>query len=82
MFTWEGELKTGEMKACLQPDGTFSCPFVRPSSDGCLIGESGVAAPDFIYTTGPDNKWKVAKDGRYKITFNMKNWTIEAEYLD
>ncbi len=81
VFTWEGQLKTGDMKACLQPDGTFSCPFVRPSSDGCLIGESGVAAPDFIYTTGPDNKWKVAKDGRYKITFNLKNWTIEAEYL-
>ncbi|MDE6494903.1 MAG: SusF/SusE family outer membrane protein [Duncaniella sp.] len=82
VFTWEGNLKIGEMKACLQPDGTFSCPFLRPTVDGCKIGESGVASSDLIYTTDPDNKWKVEKEGRYKLTFNLKKWTIEANYLD
>ena len=81
VFTWEGELKAGEMKACLAPDGTFSCPFLRPASDGCIIDENGVASPEFVYTTGPDYKWRVAKAGRYKITFNLKNWTIEAKAL-
>lgn len=82
IFSWEGELVEGSMKACLQPDGTFSCPFLRPSVDGCRIGESGVASSDLIYTTDPDNKWKVEKEGRYKLTFNLKKWTIEADYLD
>jgi len=82
IFTWEGELVEGNMKACLEPDGTFSCPFLRPSADGCKIGESGVASSDLIYTTDPDNKWKVEKEGRYKLTFNLKKWTIEAAYLD
>ena len=81
IFTWEGELKTGEMKACLAPDGTFSCPFLRPTTDGCTIDDKGVASPDFVYTTGPDYKWRVTKAGRYRITFNLKNWTIEAKAL-
>lgn len=81
IFTWEGELKTGEMKACLAPDGTFSCPFLRPTTDGCTIDDKGVASPDFVYTTGPDYKWRVTKAGRYRITINLKNWTIEAKAL-
>lgn len=82
VFTWEGSLVSGEMKACLEPDPTFSCPFLRPTSDGCGIDDSGVASPDFVYTTGPDNKWRVKKAGRYLITFNLKKWTVEAKYLD
>lgn len=80
-FTWEGDLVTGEMKICLEPDGTFSCPFIRPESDGCVIDENGVATPDFVYTTAPDHKWKVEKSGRYSITINLKSWTIEVRYL-
>lgn len=54
----------------------------RPTSDGCKIGPSGVEAPEFVYTTDPDNKWRIEKEGQYKLTFNLKNWTIEAKYLD
>lgn len=82
LFTWEGNLSTGDMKACLQPDGTFSCPFLRPSSGNCEISRNGVAAPDFIYTTGPDDKWKVTEAGRYRLTFDLQNWTIAATPLD
>ena len=82
VFTWEGTLAEGNMKACLQPDGTFSCPFLRPSAAGVEIGPDGVAAPDFVYTTGPDDQWRITKAGRYSITFNLKEWTIEAKYLD
>ena len=32
VFTWEGELVTGSLKACLERDGSFSCPFIRPAS--------------------------------------------------
>lgn len=82
IFSWTGTLEIGEMKACLTPDGTFSCPFVRPTIDGCVINENGVASPDFVYTTSPDNKWRVEKAGKYTIMFNFKSWTIEAKYLD
>lgn len=81
-FSWEGTLTTGEMKACLQPDGTFSCPFLRPAYDGCVINAAGVASPEFVYTTDPDHKWRVEKAGRYNITFNLKNKTIAVRYLD
>ena len=80
LFTWEGELKTGEMKACLVKDGTFSCPFLHPSSPDCEISSAGVAASDFLFYAGdPDNKWKVKEAGKYRITFHLKDYKISVE---
>ncbi|MGM9834100.1 MAG: SusF/SusE family outer membrane protein [Candidatus Limisoma sp.] len=80
VFTWEGELKTGEMKACLVKDGTFSCPFLHPSTADVTISSAGVAASDFLFYAGePDNKWKVTEAGTYRITFNLKDYTIAVE---
>ena len=82
IFSWVGDLVEGEMKVCFEPDGTFSCPFIRPSYNGCVINENGVASSEFEYSTNPDNKWKVEKAGKYNLTFNLKSWTFEAAYLD
>lgn len=82
VFTWEGMLKEGDMKACLQPDGTFSCPFLRPAKSGVTIGEKGVSESSFVYTTEPDDKWHVTKAGKYRLTFNLSSWTIKAEFLN
>ena len=79
LFTWEGNLTVGSMKACLQPDGTFSCPFLRPSSADVEISASGVASSDFVYTTNPDDKWKVTEAGTYHITFDLEHYTIQVE---
>ena len=80
VFTWEGELVPGEMKACLVKDGTYSCPFLRPSVANTEISSAGVAAPDFVFYAGdPDNKWKVTEAGIYRITFNLKDYTIAVE---
>ena len=79
VFTWEGDLKLGAMKACLQPDGTFSCPFLRPSEPDVEISANGVTLPDFVYTTEPDDKWKVTEAGTYKITFDLEHYTIQVE---
>ena len=81
VFTWEGQLVGGTMKACTERDGTFSCPFIRPSSPDCEISSSGVAAPDFVYTKNPDDQWRVTEAGKYRLTFDLENWTIKAEYL-
>lgn len=82
IFTWEGQLNEGDMKACLQPDGTFSCPFLRPAKSGVTISENGVSEPSFVYTTDPDDKWRVTKAGKYRITFDLAAWTIKAELLN
>lgn len=81
IFTWEGELVEGSMKACIERDGTFSCPFLRPEYGGCEIGASGVASPEFVYTTNPDDQWRITEAGRYRITFDLENYTISAEKL-
>lgn len=79
-YTWTGTLKTGEFKACLIKD--FSAPFYRPSSDNCQVSETGVTANDMVYTTDPDHKWKVIKEGKYQLNLNIKNMTINVKYLD
>ncbi len=82
IFTWEGELVNGSMKACTERDGTFSCPFIRPSQAGVEINSNGVAASDFVYTTNPDDQWRITESGRYRITFDLENWTIAVTPLD
>ena len=79
-YTWTGTLGLGAMKACSQKD--FSAPFYRPSASDVEISENGVAASDMVYTTDPDDKWKVVKEGKYEITLNIKAMTIKAKYLD
>jgi len=81
VFTWEGELVPGTMKACTERDGTFSCPFLRPASNGVEISSAGVAAPEFVYTTNPDDQWRITEAGTYRITFDLEKWTVKAEKL-
>lgn len=80
-FVWEGELKTGEMKACVEADGSFSCPFVRPTFNGCKISRTGVEDPAFVYTTDPDDKWQIADAGKYRLVFDTKKWTLTATFI-
>lgn len=81
IFTWEGILMEGHFKVCLAPDGTYSCPFIRPLRADVVIDTDGVEEPDFVYTTGPDDQWVVKTAGRYRLTFDLEAWTINAEYL-
>lgn len=81
IFTWQGDLVPGTMKACLERDGSFSCPFLRPASEGVEISSEGVTSPEFVYTTNPDDQWKITEAGTYKITFDLENWTITVEKL-
>ena len=81
VFTWEGDLVQGDMKACLEPDGTFSCPFLRPTFSGCKINAKGVEDSEFIYTTNPDDKWRVEEAGKYRLVFDLQNWTLQVTKL-
>ncbi|MDD7604171.1 MAG: SusF/SusE family outer membrane protein, partial [Candidatus Limisoma sp.] len=80
IFEYEGELKAGDMKACLEK-GSWDVPFIRPSSADCKINKSGVESGDFVFTTGPDNKWHVEEAGVYRLTFDLEHWTITAQFI-
>lgn len=79
IFVYEGPLEAGELKACATT-GSWDAPFIRPDRADCVINKQGVAIPSFVYTTSPDNKWKVEDAGIYRITFDLQEWTITAEY--
>ena len=78
-FVYEGVLYAGELKACLKP-GDWNASFIRPATPDVKISENGIEDNSFIFTAGPDNKWKVETPGIYRLTFNLKDWTVAAEY--
>lgn len=79
IFIWEGNLAQGALKASLVKD--FDAPFYRPSYADCEISESGVASHDMVFTKDPDDKWKVASAGKYRLTFNIADMTFDAVYI-
>ncbi len=81
-FVWEGTLGKGELKACIEPDGSFQCPFVRPTFNGCKISKSGVESAEFVYTTDPDDKWLVTDAGKYRLSFDIEAWTLTATFIE
>ena len=81
VFIWEGTLNAGEMKACLVA-GSWDNPFIRPVNNQETISKSNVSGQTFVMWAGdPDNKWKVTDAGKYRLTFDMRNWTLSTEYL-
>lgn len=80
IFTWEGDLKLGTLKACTKKD--FSAAFIRPSSANVAITKQGVAADDFVFTTSPDDQWEVKEAGKYRITLDLEHYTIKVEKKD
>ena len=79
IFVYEGPLSAGEMKACITT-GSWDAAFIRPETNGCRIDKNGVGNQTFVYSVNPDNKWKVEEAGIYRLTFDLQNWTIAAEY--
>jgi len=80
IFKYEGTLNAGELKACTQT-GDWGTPFIRPTFGGCKINKSGVESEDFVFTTGPDDKWQVEEAGQYRLTFDLEHWKLQVEYL-
>lgn len=80
IYVYEGTLDLGEFKV-VPTTGSWSVPFIRPAANGVNVNKNGVAVDSFIYTAGPDNKWLVTESGIYRLTFDLENWTITAEYI-
>jgi len=81
VFTWEGELgiydnviEPGYFK--LEGQMTWGPRELHPYQHG----EDILNAKQICFG-GNDNKWKVSKDGRYRITVNLYKETIHAELI-
>ncbi len=81
VFTWDGELYKGEMKLCLTT-GSWDAPFIRPEVHGTEIGKTAIVDAKFIMHAGdPDEKWRISDAGKYRLTFNLRQWTMSTEFL-
>ena len=81
VFEWTGSLNKGEMKLCLTT-GSWDAAFIRPMTAGEEISKTNITNKTFDMHAGdPDNKWKVTEEGKYKLSFDMRNWTFSTEYL-
>jgi hypothetical protein len=80
VFVYEGHLTSGELKACIQT-GSWDVPFIRPAYANCKVTKSGVESPDFVFTTGPDDKWRVDEEADYRLSFDLEHWTLKVESL-
>ena len=81
IFSWEGPLYAGEMKLCLTT-GSWDAPFIRPVVNGTEITKTDISNAKFAMHAGdPDDKWRIADAGKYRLTFNLRQWTMSTEYL-
>ena len=81
IFTWEGPLYKGELKLCLTT-GSWDAPFIRPVVNGTEITKTAISNAKFAMHAGdPDDKWRIADAGKYKLTFDLRHWTMSTEYL-
>ena len=78
VFQYEGILTPGELRAT--PHYGWGA-HIRPLMQHVEIGENGVADEKFMYAAEPDICWQVTKEGYYRITFDLENYTIKAEYM-
>ena len=78
-FVYEGPLYAGELKACIST-GDWDASFIRPATADVKINENGIENNQFIFSVAPDNKWIVETPGIYRLSFNLKDWTIAVEY--
>lgn len=80
-FTWEGDLRKGEVKLCLVP-GSWDVPFIRPEMNGREISKANITDEKFQMHAGdPDEKWRVTDAGTYRLSFNLRQWTMSTEFL-
>jgi len=80
VFEYEGPMKAGEFK-CYTKTGDWGATAIRPKVADTELSKSGVADPNIVYASEPDDKWKVKDAGKYKITLDLEKYTIAAEYI-
>ena len=81
VFVYEGPLYGGEIKLSLIT-GSWDAPFIRPINDQSVIDSNNITNEPFQMHEGdPYEKWRVTQEGNYKLTFDLRNWTLSTIYL-
>lgn len=82
-LVWEGELRIG-WKGNTEPD-RFKILTEKSWTDETYhpyIGDTDAEGTTYIRTTdGGDTKWRITRDGYYRITANTRTETLTTEYL-
>ena len=84
IHTWEGELAAGEIK--IVTEFKWDCATYRPVTAGTEISKSGIA--DTGVSLDPDGsaeedpKWKVVDAGKYRLTLDTENLTLDVEWIE
>ena len=69
--TWEGTLKTGELKFLTDPSKEWDSDFFLASEENKTPTGSEELMHFSKKGSNPDNKWKISEEGTYKITLNQ-----------
>lgn len=82
IFTWEGELKAGQLKLLTNLTEFYDGPQIHSLTQDSPIGKDPIVnAPFACYKGGEDNKWNVTVPGTYKLTFNCEDCTMSSEFI-
>lgn len=84
IYEYEGHLRVDKLEAMITT-GNWFATMMRPKKDLTAINARGVESSEFTYTSAtdyPDYMWKVEEEGNYRITLDLRNWTIKAVKLN
>lgn len=83
IYIWEGELKgASDFKILTNLADGWNAPTIHPLTANSPIGRETITdAPFACYVGGEDYKWWVEVPGTYKLTFNIKDFTMSSEFI-
>ena len=76
IFSWKGELNTGEIKFLVQPDEWIPCYVRDPLDPHHIVYREGEGPDDPV-----DLKWEITQAGTYRVVISMHNESISFEQL-
>lgn len=81
-FVWEGHLNTGEIKFPLSNTQGFECDYLMPEENGTLVTDAEtMERKNYPDSQKNDYKWIVNEAGKYKISLNVLDMTVEFKKL-
>lgn len=81
-FVWEGHLDLGEIKFPLSNTQGFECDYLMPVVNGTSVTDAKKMVRKNYPDSGKnDYKWKVEEAGKYKISLNVMDMTVEFKKL-
>lgn len=86
-YTWEGELKAGNVKFMYSKTQGFAGPMIYAPAANTEVTTDGLAGSKMVVGENgdavmkADNQWSVKTAGKYKITLNFSDKTVKFEYL-